>query len=425
VKGKPLGRRLRVGTAFLLLLSFLFLLFATGLAIAPQGNQTAVFFKKTGDYMADFVQVARYSAGFDPYRSPVGYAQEKAYLPISYLIMGGVSALLGGVSAEAEPAAADGAVLWAAVLFMALCAALLFVQLYALKKGTRPVRLATTVLLFLSGIFLFSFERGNLILLAAAATAFFLANYRAQNRAVRELAFLALAFAAALKGYPALLGLLLLYERRYRDALATALYGVVLAFLPFLFLKGGFANVIPWLADVRLNGIAYDHGVFQRFGPRFLLNALENKGAISPSLRDGIVQGLSVLTALLALLGVWTDRFQTTVWKRIGLLVCILVLLPSNSALYTGLYFLPVVVLFLDAEPRAPRDFLYLALFVCLLCPFQFFVGRTDLTPLLVNFSAEGLFLALSFECAAAWISRIKAGGAPPALEASRAGPVS
>ena len=83
MKGKPLGRRLRVGTAFLLLLSFLFLLFATGLAIAPQGNQTAVFFKKTGDYMADFVQVARYSAGFDPYRSPVGYAQEKAYLPIS------------------------------------------------------------------------------------------------------------------------------------------------------------------------------------------------------------------------------------------------------------------------------------------------------------------------------------------------------
>lgn len=87
----------------------------------------------------------------------------------------------------------------------------------------------------LSSISLFSFERGNIIYLAVINSIFFLVNYQSENKIIREMSFIALAIAAALKGFPALLGILLLYDKRHKEAIRLIVHGVIFSFLPFCF----------------------------------------------------------------------------------------------------------------------------------------------------------------------------------------------
>ena len=60
-----------------------------------------------------------------------------------------------------------------------------------------------------------------------------------RGKAEKEAALLFIAFADGLKLYPAILGVLYLAEKRYREAGRLVVYGVVLFFLPFGFLGSG------------------------------------------------------------------------------------------------------------------------------------------------------------------------------------------
>lgn len=64
-----------------------------------------------------------------------------------------------------------------------------------------------------------------------------------ENRILRELALIALAVAFGLKLYPAFFGMLLLYDKQYFRAIRTAIYGLLLFFLPFLAFHEGFSGI--------------------------------------------------------------------------------------------------------------------------------------------------------------------------------------
>lgn len=87
---------------------------------------------------------------------------------------------------------------------------------------------------------LFTIERGNIIYIAFMFLLFFVVFYRSENRALRELSYAALALSAGIKLYPALFGILLLYDRRWKDALKTCIYGLIAIFLPEILFKNYF-----------------------------------------------------------------------------------------------------------------------------------------------------------------------------------------
>ena len=91
-----------------------------------------------------------------------------------------------------------------------------------------------TLVLAFSGIALFSYERGNVIYLAVIGMVCFIEHYQSENKVLREWSFIALAFAAAIKGYPAIFGILLIWEKRWKEAILFNPFTHVLLLLPFL-----------------------------------------------------------------------------------------------------------------------------------------------------------------------------------------------
>lgn len=117
--------------------------------------------------------------------------------------------------------------------------------------------------------YLVAFERGNIVVFAFICTVFFIIGRHSDNPVKRELSYISLALAAGLKLYPALYGLLLIKEKKWKESLRTVLYGVLAVVLPcFLFdekiaalkiwgsvLVDGSAGLsdIPWIGNGMTN----------------------------------------------------------------------------------------------------------------------------------------------------------------------------
>lgn len=80
--------------------------------------------------------------------------------------------------------------------------------------------------------------RGNVILLSAVLALFFVAYYRSDNKALRELAYISLALSAGIKLYPAAFGILILTEKRWFAAVRTFIYGILSLVIPYFIIKG-------------------------------------------------------------------------------------------------------------------------------------------------------------------------------------------
>ena len=141
-----------------------------------------------------------------------------------------------------------------------------------------------SLLLFLSYPFLLGFERCNSIILSFILVLVFLAFYQSENKTYREIALISLAVSANIKLYPALFGLLLIGASNKKVVIRTIIYGIVLFFVPFVFLKNGFrVQILNFLnslksyqnpdvlyENISLLGIVYT--IFGRFlGDKFII----------------------------------------------------------------------------------------------------------------------------------------------------------
>lgn len=81
-------------------------------------------------------------------------------------------------------------------------------------------------------------ERGNSVFLVLILLIFALIFKDSENKYLRELSLILLAVAANIKLYPAILGLLYLKERRFKEAFRAMVYGAALFLIPFVFFNG-------------------------------------------------------------------------------------------------------------------------------------------------------------------------------------------
>lgn len=101
--------------------------------------------------------------------------------------------------------------------------------------------------LLISPGMMFAFERGNILFIIVPLICFFIKFRNSNNRIIRELSLLSLAFAAGLKLYPAFFGLLLLRDKQYKESIRAIIYGVLSVVLPMLFFEEGLPGIIEWL----------------------------------------------------------------------------------------------------------------------------------------------------------------------------------
>ena len=89
-------------------------------------------------------------------------------------------------------------------------------------------------------------ERGNISFLTAILVIYALYLKDSSNKVLRETALILIAVAAGIKLYPAIAGIIYLREKRWKEAIRLAIYGMLVFFVPFAFC-GGIAGFIQYL----------------------------------------------------------------------------------------------------------------------------------------------------------------------------------
>jgi hypothetical protein len=221
---------------------------------------------------------------------------------------------------------------------------------------------AVAVGLLLSYPSLYGIERGNVVLYVNLLALVFWFFRDSPHRVVRELSLLGLAVAAGFKLYPALLGLVLLFERHWARAARLVGYGVALLVLPFFYFEG--ADAIPIFLEVLFKYSAraaldgYGWANLTAVASQFTGSDLS--AGMGPRLVGYALDAVLLLFA-------WRTRSD---WKR-GLYLVLVMILVQPTVAYSMLFLFIPLIGFLREEPLLRREnAVYFALFAVITLPY-------------------------------------------------------
>lgn len=376
---------------FCFIMSFLIFLFFKGLINDPQGIQLNVFFLKLDNFFADYFNVLIYISDKNPYFNTLNGLSQKVYLPLSYLILYPFSCLDSYSILSLEEVYSSKISIISVFLYSLISLSVLFFSLSLLSKKLKFKIWILLVLMF-SGITLFSIERGNIAILTSGLIAGFLAMYESPFKLLKIIALFLLCIASVLKVYPVLLGFLLLKNKDYKSIIFCVVFSVFLVFAPFMFFENGFDNIKQLLYNVSINNNDYGaKNIFPRFSFQNFVYMSSKYIGFSNQLIDLLILTAKMLTYLLSFLSILLFFYVKDKWKEVALITFVIIQLPTNSALYCGLYFYPVIIMFLNKNDFSKMDFIYIILFCCFLNPYQFLL----VSNISINSSVSNLSLFL------------------------------
>ena len=235
----------------------------------------------------------------------------------------------------------------------------LFYCLYKACKGKEIEKLGILMVLFCSGITMFSFDRANTIIISTALNCVFFLTYNSDKKYLKHIGFICLAISAALKLFPALFGVLLLYKRRYKDALFAIFYGLTIALLPCLWVEGKVMdNNRAFIYAVKSHTELYAGGS---------LGLSANMFFKEKSLNNGI------LPIIICFFTVIVAKSVKNEWKQILLLSLAIILTSGQQAWYCLLaIFYPIVLFLNESDSDKKINWVFLVGFIIILSPLQF-----------------------------------------------------
>lgn len=348
-----------------------------------------IFFRDSLDTGMDFLHGIEYTRGRVPYE--VFYT---LYPPLAnflfYLLFrmvpswqyvqwadtfkGGVEAR--GSSADLRLAQPTMIMLLVFIMFISALFILLVERILSQTKSML-VGAVALCMLFSYGV-LFAVERGNIILLSLLGIMFFVFNRNSENHIIRELALILLAFSAGLKLYPAVFGILLIYDKCYKDAARAILYGIAFFVLPiFIFREGlkGFTYFFPVLFSFASNkGVISASGFsFDKIVTAFALGIDHiTQIGLNKYFFLTILPKFNIFVVLLLL---FFGFFTNKEWER-TLVCCLAFLLFSDQGAYILSFFLIPLLGLIREEKIITNQNKY---------PFIFLTGTQILLPILNN----------------------------------------
>ncbi len=260
-----------------------------------------------------------------------------------------------------------GLLLW--VSLFAVCTFLLW-KIY--RKELPGNRSVLSGLLLMTVPMINAFERGNIVILSFTLSVVFMAFYDHDKKGFRLMAYICLALAAAIKIYPAVLGIMVIRRKRIREIIALAAIGIVIAAGPF-FLIGGIQTIQDYLSNLMLSS----QGAVSRFYPHYInfsnvMHGICDRIQISyQDLMGTFHIALMVLVGLLLLISIVSrERYKACL-----ALTSIMILYPGFSCTYMMLFnIIPIVALFREKEQNWMSR-ICLTLVSLSLVPIQFLCG--------------------------------------------------
>lgn len=323
-----------------------------------------LLFYDRNDYLMDFFNVLHYvhnrqlylelDASYPPLAYIVFYIM-KHMIPISIVAKDGFAIRSSQIG------------MFIYSVYTTVTTLVLYTQVYKLKTGMHAERFLFCTLFFLSAPYLYQLDRGNILIIALIFLLFFILYKDAEHWAIREIALICLGISAGIKLYPAIFGFLLLKERRFSDAIRTAVYGLGFILVPFAFWGG------PKAAIAMVRNITGFSDALQGTGFGFKVNIsntltliLSRFGLNDPKVNDYAQYG----AYLLLLAGLAAALFLRSRWKTLALLAGLMISVPNFSFMYSVIFMIVPVVFFLNERKRFNGlDLVYLLLFICQFLP--------------------------------------------------------
>ena len=303
------------------------------------------------------------------------------------------------------------------ILFFSAASVLLFGLIFKFSRGTLSHKIALCLTLAASAPFVYLIERGNLIIISVLGSAIFLFLNRSSKRYLRVISYFSLAVGAAFKIYPAILGLILVYEKRFKAALACLAIGIAIFVLPYFF-KGGLNSFFDMLENI--NYYQQQSWVFGTAYKTDLTNFCNIIGNLTGAPLSASEKVGEIMRYAFGITAVVAAAFADAYWKKAGLLMSVIVLCMPFSWIYTLCYYIPVVILFFNEQKEPPvGKIVYSMLFALMfvLVPFgkPGFIDAltyesisTNLATLIENFTAVVLGFLLLAEAISAGFFKVK-----------------
>ena len=222
--------------------------------------------------------------------------------------------------------------------------------------------------------FLFVTDRGNIEGLVFIFLLLF--TYYYYYRKMPFYSLISLSLAIVIKGPPAVFLILLLADRKYKDILFVIVIAIALTFTSLLFHRGGYANNLAFIRSgfnltdhVAVGGSAIQRGVsmFSLFKIIFITFNIPVDLLTFLQLYQKIGLFLS------ALVSAYVIFVEKEVWKKLFLLVAIMLLFPYISADYKLIHIFLALYLFVDSKSESRADVWYASMFGLLLIPKHYY----------------------------------------------------
>lgn len=351
--------------SFIILISFIF--WYLGIIFGGvESYQFDIYFLRCGNFLADFTNLIGYSFDGDPYNNSVNGLHEKSYPALPYVITKLFSSLDLSVNKSSFLAISNQPQFMAFLIINFMLLAILFFSIVrnAIEGNDFIKTLFAFAVTFSSGM-LFAFERANFIIITCLCCLYYVTNYNSQNRYKREMSLLCLAISFALKLSPAILGVLLIYDRRYLDCIKASIYGLLAFVVPFLLFEGGLENI-----NLMFNNM---HGLFNKYND---LSGIGLKATIDSFVTlyystfnwtNELSVSVRIFSCITSCLFVLTAWLHDRIFDKVLVITLVLFLVPSIAQDYTILYFIPTMICFFNRKEKKQYDIICFMAY-CLMC---------------------------------------------------------
>lgn len=238
---KELRSRVTPTNVFVSLMAFSAIVYIIIYAIIGNGFYTDLFFRNSKDFFMDFFNSIRDASNVDTVYTESGVI----YPPMANLIFLIFSRFTPNVYNSTDFGDRYDWVKYSAPFMLVVITVTLFaIVLYSLVRNYSKEKNKVLAMLFsLFAVFnvpvLYMIERGNILMLCLVSLVLYAFSYNSESKVSREIGLIALAFAFSLKLYPVIFGWFLIRDKRFKEALRCAIYGIAMLILP-AFAFGGF-----------------------------------------------------------------------------------------------------------------------------------------------------------------------------------------
>ena len=338
------------------------------------------------ELFGDFLETAAYFFSENPYTGATNGIRT-IYLPISFLIIApfaflvrpDAEAYLAGTITTANVHHSPQFVV-AYFFFFFVHTIILLLILWRMSGFHGKETIAFLVGSFCHGALLFTFGRANVILIAFAGLLLFFWLKDSDRFWKQEIGYLGLALAIVIKIYPAIFALLLIRDRKFFGLLRIGLYAVLLAFLPFLAIDGGFSNIPFYIKHLfefteEGRGLGFTNiSIDGFFSKIFYVFELLLKIDLSIP-KQAVSYSVSFALLLFAVVISFFPKTERTRFAYMAIIASTYVLFPVVSYLYVYLVFIPLTLVFFQEIETMPskRRVQYAICLLIISFPYSYF----------------------------------------------------